>query len=96
MDLNHWDKFNVMKWMTVGYAAAWIIVGSIITIYVNVQTVDATMKRTYSTMAFFLTGLSTFLMWLLWFTMFAAQLNPQIHPEAINQCDASLMCPGNG
>ena len=40
MDLNHWDKFSVMKWMTVGYAAAWIIVGSVITIYVNVQTVD--------------------------------------------------------
>ena len=76
MDTQHWDKFSVMKWMSVGYAAAWIIVGSIITIYVNVQTVDKSMKRTYSSMAFFLTGLATFLMWLLWFTMFAAQLNP--------------------
>ena len=36
----HWDKFKVLQWMTVGFAASWIFFGSIITVYVNVQTVD--------------------------------------------------------
>mmetsp|Transcript_8611 Transcript_8611/g.14558 ORF Transcript_8611/g.14558 Transcript_8611/m.14558 type:complete len:94 (-) Transcript_8611:192-473(-) len=76
------DKFAMLGWISLGFLIAWPVIGIILAIYVRVQTVDPASKGTYTQMAFWLTGLALFHMWLLWFTMYAAHNYPQIHPES--------------
>ena len=64
--------------ISLGFAFAWPFVGLILMVYVRSQTKDPSMKSNNGNLAFWLTGLALFYMWLLWFCMFASQMNPQL------------------
>ena len=78
----HGDKYMNLLYISLGYLGLWIIGGISTAFYVRGKYLPADRDRDYYCgLTFWLFGLAIFLMWLLWFVMYAAQINPQIHPQ---------------
>ena len=78
---NDWsgtDKLTQLGYISLGYVVTWPVVGLILALYVRSATQDPNSKSSYAQMTFWLVGLALFFMWLLWFSMYAAQLHPQL------------------
>ena len=69
------DKYTQMWDLHVAFLSLWIGVGTFLGVYVRSQMKEASQKTSYCMMTFWLTGLAVFFMWLLWFSVYAAQLN---------------------
>ena len=73
---NGYDKYSLLSSISLGFFAMWFVAGIPLSFYVRFQTEDLASKSSYCQMTFWLMGLALFFMWLLWFSMYAAQLNP--------------------
>ena len=82
----HGNKYTNIGYISLGYFLVWIGGGILLLFYVrsHYEVMDKD-RSYYSALAFWLFGLAIFLMWLLWFLMYAAQVNPMLHPEVMKE-----------
>ena len=72
----HKDKYENMTNITVAFLCFWLGAGTFIGVYVRGQMKEQSQKNSYCFLTFWLVGLAILFMWLLWFSMYSAQLNP--------------------
>ena len=80
------DNMVLLGVITLGYLFAWLGLGALLALYVRANTKDERSKTDNCWLTFWLVGLASFFMWLLWFSVYAAHLNPQVHPMAASNC----------
>ena len=74
---DHGDKYMNLLYISLGYLGVWIVAGLSTAFYVRGKYEARDKDRDYyCSLTFWLFGLAIMLMWLLWFIMYAAQINP--------------------
>ena len=72
----HGDKYEQMWSLNVMFVCIWLGAGTFIGVYVRGQMKEPAQRNSYCFLTFWLVGLAVLFMWLLWFSMYSAQLNP--------------------